>query len=82
MTKKKTQSRIDAWRAYHIARAVRFSVVMFVGRPKFYDTRYADSLAAARDIRRCVLEEYGTSNYGRGAIIYAITPEELTIFVE
>jgi hypothetical protein len=72
----------DAWSSEQIARAARFTAVMFVGAPEMYDKRWASSLEEARQTRDVMAKEYDGLNYGRRCLIYAVTPDDLTILVE
>lgn len=73
----------EAWAAEQIARADRYTVVMFRGFPDGHDKRWAASLREARRIRRAMLAEYADTNYRRRPIIYAVVPPyDITIHVE
>ncbi len=77
------KSQREAWTARQIASAVSYTAVMFLGFPDGYDRREASSLEEARAIRSEMLTEYEGKNYGRGVMIYAITPGyAMTIHVE
>lgn len=61
----------DAWAAREIARAAHFTVCRFRGRGD-YDTRRFATLAEAR----------AEAEGDRRAMIYAVTPEGITVHVE
>lgn len=82
MSSKTNKARRDEWTAQQIAKAVKFTASMFIGLPSRYDTREAETLAEARTIARDMLEAYAGTNYGRGVMLYAITPTNMTIHVE
>lgn len=80
MSKSKERSR--AWELEQIAKATKFTAIMFLGRGKF-DKRWASSLEEAYQHRTNMLREYEGINYGRKVLIYAVTPGiELSILVE
>jgi len=81
MSAKANKQRYEAWAEKYTARSTKFVACMFLGVGR-YDKREADTLKQARVIRARMLEEYGETNYGRGVMIYAITPDNLSVFIE
>ena len=71
----------DAWRDNYVARSTLFVACMFLGQGR-YDKRAAPTLREARRIKQQMLKEYGDTNARRGVLIYAITPDNLSILVE
>ncbi len=78
---KRNTERRETWTAEYVARSKRFQACMFLGVGK-YDRRESDTLEGARAHREAMLSEWAGKNYGRGVVIYAITPNHLSIFVE
>jgi hypothetical protein len=62
-----------AYDAQQIARASYFTAVLFLGRGR-YDRRTAATLSEIRDAAKTMSDEFG-----RRAMIYAVSPEGLTI---
>lgn len=60
-----------------ISMASYFTVVRLIGPAKYEHQEYP-SLEAARAAK----QEMGRDEYGRGGMIYAVTPQNETIFVE
>ncbi len=78
----KKKARREAWAAEQIATATSFTAVMFLGYPEGHDRREAASLDEARAHRQRMLAEYEGKNYGRGVMIYALTPNGMSVHVE
>lgn len=72
----------EQWRQEQLAKAISYTSVMFLGYPAGYDIRPSLTLREARRIRRRMLAEYAGTNHGRGVVIYAVTKDNATIFVE
>lgn len=73
----RAKDRAAAAAAEAIASAAYFCVNWFLGRAKYEKETYS-SLAAARAAR----DARGADIYGRRGMIYAVTPANLTVFVE
>lgn len=82
MSSKANKARCAAWQAEQVAKADKFTIVMFLGHPAGYDVRESASLDDARARRADMLAEYAGTNYGRTAVIYAVTPDNVTVLVE
>lgn len=83
MSRAQRKRNAEKWADEQIAKADRFSVVLFVGAPQLYDKRWTSSLADARCLKRRMITEYGNTNSGRQPMIYAIVPpNDITVFVE
>jgi hypothetical protein len=74
-----------AWELEEIAKATKFSACMYMSlRPGglgAYDRRFASTLEEAREHAKQILREVGW-NYGRRVMIYALTPTQMSLFVE
>ncbi len=78
---KSNKAKQKEWIVARIAASTQFTVCMFLGSGLF-DRREARSLDEAKEIQQQMHYEYSGKNYGRSALIYAITPDYLTIHVE
>ncbi len=65
--------------ALQVERAAYFTAVLFIGRGQ-YERREASSLEGARSLARTELAPL--SDYGQRPLIYAVSPEGLTIHIE
>lgn len=82
MSAKANKARHKVWEAEQIAKASLFTSVMWRGWPEGHDRREASSLEEARALRDAMITEYGITNFGRRPIIYAVTPDNVTVLVE
>ena len=82
MSRETRRAHREAWIAEQIQASSYFTAVMFLGYPEGYDRREATSLEEARNIREQMMREYEGTNYGRGVMIYAVTPNGLSVHVE
>lgn len=82
MSAKANKTRNQVWAADQIAKAAGFTAVTFLGYPAGYDRREAATLEEARATKQAMLAEYGAINYSRGIVIYAVTSDNVTVFVE
>jgi hypothetical protein len=70
------------WSDERIARSSRFVACLFLGSGQ-YAQREASTIENVRLRADGLLKEFQEVRYGRGVLIYAITPgDELNIFVE
>ncbi len=75
------KERAQTWADDYAARSKTFVACMFLGVGK-YDKRKADSLEGARQHATDMLSEYDGVNYKRGVLIYAVTPDNLSVHVD
>ena len=69
------------WAEDYRDRSTQFCCTMFLGRG-VYDRRFANTIGGARRIRSRMLDEYAGQNFGRGVLIYALTPDNCNVLVE
>lgn len=71
------RSRAEAWTGY-IERAIGFRVLRTLGGGKYEEFGVFSALSGARGAKR----RAGRDQYGRPAMIYAIVPDRMSVFVE